>query len=37
MSSAATWMDQEVTILSEVKSERDRQTPYDITYGAAAI
>ena len=27
---AATWMDLEIIILS--KSERERQTPYDITY-----
>ena len=37
MSFAATWMGQEVTILSEVKSERDRQIPYGITYVAAAV
>ena len=29
---AATWMDLEMIILSDVKSERERQTPYDITY-----
>ena len=29
---AATWMELETLILSEVKSERERQTPYDITY-----
>ena len=29
---AATWMDLEIIILSEVKSDRERQTPYDITY-----
>ena len=29
---AATWMDLEMIILSEVKSERERQIPYDITY-----
>ena len=29
---AATWMDLEIIIPSEVKSERDRQIPYDITY-----
>ena len=28
----ATWMDQEIIILTEVKSERERQIPYDITY-----
>ena len=32
MSSAATWMDLEIIILSEVKSQRERQIPYDITY-----
>ena len=29
---AATWMDLEIIRLSEVKSERERQIPYDITY-----
>ena len=29
---AATWMDLETLILSEVKSEGERQIPYDITY-----
>ena len=29
---AATWMDLEIIILSEVKSERERQIPYDITH-----
>ena len=29
---AATWMELESLILSEVKSERERQIPYDITY-----
>ena len=29
---AATWMDLEIIILSEVKSERERQIPYDIAY-----
>ena len=29
---AATWMDLEIIILSEVKLERERQIPYDITY-----
>ena len=29
---AATWMDLEIIILSEVKSERERQIPHDITY-----
>ena len=28
---AATWMELEILILSEVKSERERQIPYDIT------
>ena len=28
----ATWMDLEILILSEVKSERERQIPYAITY-----
>ena len=32
MPSAATWMNLEITILSEVKSERKRQIPYDIIY-----
>ena len=32
MPSAATWMQLEMIILSEVKSERERQIPYDITY-----
>ena len=29
---AAAWMEPETLILSEVKSERERQIPYDITY-----
>ena len=29
---AATWMELEILILSDVKSERERQIPYDITY-----
>ena len=29
---SATWMDLEIIILSEVKSDRERQIPYDITY-----
>ena len=29
---AATWMQLEILILSESKSERERQIPYDITY-----
>ena len=32
MPSAATWMELEIIILSEVKSERERQIPHDITY-----
>ena len=32
MSSAATWMDLKIIILSEVKSDRERQISYDITY-----
>ena len=32
MPSAATWRELETLILSEVKSERGRQIPYDITY-----
>ena len=29
---AATWMNLEIIILSEIKSERERQIPYNITY-----
>ena len=29
---AATWMDLEIVILSKVKSDRERQISYDITY-----
>ena len=29
---AATWMQLDILILSEIKSERVRQIPYDITY-----
>ena len=29
---AATWMELEIFILSEVKSEREEHIPYDITY-----
>ena len=29
---ATTWMDLEIIILSEVKSDRKRQISYDITY-----
>ena len=29
---AATWIELATLILSEVKSERERQIPYDITY-----
>ena len=32
MPSVATWVELEILILSEVKSERVRQIPYDITY-----
>ena len=32
MSFAASWMDLENLILSEVKSKRERQILYDITY-----
>ena len=32
MPCAATWMGLEIIILSEVKSDRGRQIPYDITY-----
>ena len=32
MPSAITWMDIEMIILNKVKSERERQIPYDITY-----
>ena len=28
----ATWMQLEILILSEVRSERERQIPYDISY-----
>ena len=28
---SATWMELELIILSEVKSDRERQIPYDIT------
>ena len=31
-SSAATWMDLEIITLSEVRSARERQISYDITY-----
>ena len=30
--SAATWMDLEINTLSEVRSDRERQISYDITY-----
>ena len=33
---AATWMDLETLILSEVKSERERQIPYDVGSHKAA-
>ena len=29
---AGTWMDLDIIILSEVKSDRERQVSYDITY-----
>ena len=29
---AATWMELEILIQSEIKSERERQIPYDISY-----
>ena len=29
---AATWMDLEIVIVSEVRSDRERQISYDITY-----
>ena len=29
---AATWLELEIIIVSQVKSEREKQTPYDITY-----
>ena len=32
MTFTATWMDLEIVIVSEVKSERERQIPHDITY-----
>ena len=32
MLSAAAWMDLEIFILSEVKSEKERQIPHDIPY-----
>ena len=32
MSFVATWTDLEIILLSEVKSERERQIPYGITY-----
>ena len=31
MTSAATWMDEEIILLSEVKSDRESQISYDIT------
>ena len=30
---ATTWMDLEIVILNEVKSDRERQISYDIAYG----
>jgi len=32
MSLAATWMDLEIVILSEITQDRERQISYDITY-----
>ena len=32
MPSAITWMDIEMIILNKVKSERERQIPYNMTY-----
>ena len=32
MPSAATWVDLEIIILSEVKSDRERQVSYDIAF-----
>ena len=32
MPAAITWMELEILILSEVKSEKERQIPYDIIY-----
>ena len=29
---AATWMDLEISILSEVKPDREREISYDVTY-----
>ena len=29
---AAAWVDLEIIMLSDIKSERERQIPYDITY-----
>ena len=37
MSFAATWMDLEIAILSEISQKEERQIPYDITYVESKI